>query len=154
MPAHVSFLNIWLNKWNSLCLSPPAPLSRTSQSFSLSSINRHDSDKHSEVPVFLFFLLYCFMAPHCQACRHMYFHVIFWRCQKDDRGKRTGGREGHEQEAMPVHLCQCLMETAIVNSYVNMHAAAGHSALQHKNYTYSACIGSDRQHQFIIYKVQ
>lgn len=89
-----------------------------------------------------FFLLYCFMAPHCQACRHMYFHVIFWRCQKDDRGKGRGGREGHEQEAMPVHLCQSLMETAVVNSYVNIHRAAGPSALQHKNYTYSARIGS------------
>lgn len=47
------------------------------------------------------------------------------------QGKEGGG--GHEQEAMPVHLCQSLMETAIVNSYVNIHAAAGHSALQHKD---------------------
>ena len=75
----------------------------------------------------------------------MYFHVIFWRCQKDDRGKNAGGeggREkgggggewgGHEQEAMADHLRQSRMETAIVNSYVHVHGAAGHLAPRHKN---------------------
>lgn len=74
------------------------------------------------------------MAPHCQACRHMYFHVIFWRCQEDDRGESGGrGGGGHEQEAMPVHLCQSQMETVIINSYVSTGRGAGHSALQHQN---------------------
>lgn len=88
MPVHVLFLNIRLNKWDGVCLPPHATLSRASQSFPLSLINKHDSDKHSKVPIFPFFSwLYCFMAPHCQACLHMYFHVIFWMCQEDDKGK-------------------------------------------------------------------
>lgn len=47
-----------------------------------------------------------------------------------------GGREGGgvmQQEAMPAHLCQSLMETAIINEYVNIHGAAGYSALRHRN---------------------
>lgn len=48
-------------------------------------------------------------------------------------GRWGWGSGGHEQEAMPVHLCQSWMETVIINSYVSIHSAAGHSAPRHKN---------------------
>lgn len=35
-----------------------------------------------------------------------------------------------QQEATPAHLCQSLMETAIINEYANIHGAAGSSALK------------------------
>lgn len=49
-------------------------------------------------------------------------------------GNTVEGGGVMQQEAMPAHFCQSLMETAIINEYVNIHReAAGYSALRHRN---------------------